>query len=146
MGEQVPLIDYLVLGSAPHLVARECTSCHARYFGRRNACANCFEDEFCSVELPTSGVVRSFTIVSQAAPGIPTPFVAAIIDLDGTSVRANLLNVEPDDEHVRLGMEVRLVTYSLGLDSNGVEAVGFAFEPVSPAPDQPEVRRSKESV
>lgn len=146
MGEQVPLIDYLVLGPDPHLVARECTSCGARYFDRRNACANCFEDEFRVVKLPTSGEVRSFTIVSQAAPGIPTPFVAAIIDLDGTSVRANVLNVEPDDEHVRLGMEVRLVTYSLGLDSNGVEAVGFGFEPVRPAPDQPEERRSKESV
>lgn len=146
MSEQVPLVEYLVLDPDPHLVARECTSCGARYFDRRNACANCFEDEFRLVELPTSGVVRSFTIVSQAAPGIPTPFVAAIIDLDGTSVQANVINVEPDDEHVRLGMEVRLATYSLGLDSNGVDAVGFGFEPVGPAPGQPEELRSKESV
>ena len=64
-----------------------------------------------------------------AAPGVPVPFVAAVVDCNGTSVRGNLINVDPDPEHVSLGMKVRLATYSLGLDDNGVEAVGFGFEP-----------------
>jgi hypothetical protein len=46
-------------------------------------------------------------------------------------VRTNLINVEPDDDHVSLGMKVRLATYSMGEDSNGVEAVGFGFEPIA---------------
>jgi uncharacterized OB-fold protein len=78
----------------------------------------------------TTGELRAFTIVSMAAPGIPVPFVAAIIDCDGTTVRANLLNVTPDPEHVALGMKVRLVTHSLGTDDDGVEAIGFGFEPL----------------
>jgi len=45
--------------------------------------------------------VRAFTIVTFAAPGIPTPFVASVIDCDGTQVRANLINVEPDPEQIR---------------------------------------------
>jgi uncharacterized OB-fold protein len=81
------------------------------------------------VSLPTQGIVRSFTIVSQAAPGIPVPFVAAVIDCEGTSVRGNLVNVPADPEHVRTGMTVRLVTSPIGTDSAGVEAVGFGFEP-----------------
>ena len=48
--------------------------------------------------------------MSFAAPGIPVPFVAALVDCEGTSVRANVINVEPDPEHVRLGMKVRLAT------------------------------------
>jgi hypothetical protein len=44
-------------------------------------------------------------------------------------VRANLINVEPDPEHVTLGMRVRLATQSVGTDSGGTEAVGFGFEP-----------------
>ena len=44
--------------------------------------------------------MRAFTIVSFAAPGIPVPFVAAVVDCDGTSVRGNIVNVEPDPEHV----------------------------------------------
>ena len=35
--------------------------------------------------------MRPFTIVSFAAPGIPVPFVAAVVDCDGTSVKANLV-------------------------------------------------------
>ena len=41
MADQVPLVDYLVLGDSPHLVASECVACGARYFDRRNACASC---------------------------------------------------------------------------------------------------------
>jgi len=127
---QVPLVDYLVLGDHPHLVAHECTNCGARYFDRRNACAGCFGTEFRDVDVATDGELRAFTIVSMAAPGIPVPFVAGVIDCDGTSVRANVVNTPPDPEHVTLGMKVRLTTVPVGTDSEGTEAVGFGFEPV----------------
>ena len=128
-GRQVPLVDYLVLGDDPHLVAHECTSCRARFFDRRNACANCSGTEFDTVKVSNSGVLRTFTIVSFAAPGVPVPFVAAVVDCGGTSVKANIINTEADPEHVELGMKVRLATYSIGTDEDGTEAIGFGFEP-----------------
>ena len=132
MSSQIPIVDYLVLDDgAPHLVAHECTSCGAHYFDRRNACASCSSTEFRAVDVPTDGVLRTFTIVSFAAPGIPVPFVAGVIDCGGTSVRANVINVDADPEHVSLGMKVRLATYSLGTDEAGTEAVGFGFEPAA---------------
>jgi uncharacterized protein len=131
VAEQVPLVDYLVLGDNPHLVANECTACGARFFDRRNACASCSGLAFTKVAVPTAGEVRSFTIVTFAAPGVPVPFTAAIIDCGGTSVRGNLINVEANPEHVSLGMKVKLATYVAGIDDNGVEAVGFGFEPVA---------------
>jgi uncharacterized OB-fold protein len=126
---RVPLVDYLLLEPEPHLLANECVKCSARYFDRRNACANCGGIEFTTVSIVTHGTVRTFTIVSLAAPGIDVPFVAAVVDCGGTSVRGNLINVAPDPEHVTLGMAVRLATYSMGLDEAGVEAIGFGFEP-----------------
>ena len=132
MSSQIPIVDYLVLDDgAPHLVAHECTNCGAHYFDRRNACANCSGTEFRSFDVPTEGVLRTFTIVSFAAPGIPVPFVAGVIDCGGTSVRANVINVDADPEHVTLGMKVRLATYSLGTDEAGTEAIGFGFEPAA---------------
>jgi uncharacterized protein len=127
---QIPLVDYLVLGDAPHLVANECVACGARFFDRRNACAACFASEFHKVAVPNDGEVRSFTIVSFAAPGVAVPFVAAVVDCHGTSVRANLVGVDPTPACVKLGMKVRLATYSLGTDVAGVEAMGFGFEPL----------------
>jgi uncharacterized protein len=126
---QVPLVDYLVLGDEPHLVAHECTACGARFFDRRNACASCSGTEFTTVPLATEGEVRAFTIVSFAAPGVPVPYVAALVDCGGTSVRANLVDVEPDADHVALGMPVRLTTFPIGTDEAGTEAVGFGFAP-----------------
>lgn len=128
--QQVPLVDYLVLGDNAHLEANECSSCKARFFDRRNACASCFSTQFTKTKISNAGIVRSFTIVTFAAPGVPVPFVAAIIDCDGTSVRANLINVEPTPEKVTLGMKVQLATYSLGTDDNGAEAIGFGYEPI----------------
>lgn len=129
-GGQVPLVDYLVLGDNPHLEATECAGCGARYFDRRNACASCFGTEFTTADIPNEGVLRSFTIVAHAAPGVQTPFVAGVVDCGGTSVRGNVINTPPDAEHVELGMNVRLATYSMGTDDNGVEAIGFGYEPV----------------
>ncbi|MDQ6696557.1 MAG: OB-fold domain-containing protein [Actinomycetota bacterium] len=130
MGSQLPLVDYLVLGDDPHLVAHECSACGARFFDRRNACAACGATEFADVDVATTGELRSFTIVSFAAPGVPVPFVAGLVDCDGTSVRGNVINVEPDPEHVKLGMKVKLATQPMGVDEQGVEAVAFGFEPV----------------
>jgi uncharacterized OB-fold protein len=127
--EQIPLVEYLVLDDEPHLEANECTGCGARYFDRRNACASCSGTSFGKVPVATTGEVRAFTIVSLAAPGIPVPFVAAVVDCDGTSVRGNLVHVDPDPEHVSVGMKVRLTTVALGPDEAGTVAVGFGFEP-----------------
>ena len=126
---QIPFVDYLVLGDEPHLVAQECTGCGARFFDRRNACASCFGTEFTAVDIAPEGVVRSFTIVTFAAPGVDVPFVASVVDCGGTSVKGNIINCPPDPEHVKLGMNVRLATYSMGADDHGVEALNFGFEP-----------------
>jgi uncharacterized protein len=133
MSKQIPLVDYLALGNDPHLVAHECTSCGARFFDRRNACASCFADNFRTVDVPTEGELQAYTIVAFAAPGVPVPFVAGVIDCAGTSVRGNVINTEPDPEHVKLGMKVKLATYVVGTDDEGTEAVGFGFEPIGGA-------------
>jgi uncharacterized OB-fold protein len=130
MAAAVPIVDYLVLGDEPHLVANECIACGARFFDRRNACASCSGTEFRPADVSTTGELKAFTIVAFAAPGVPVPFVAGLVDCEGTSVRANVINTEPDTEHVSLGMKVRLATYPVGTDDDGTEAIGFGFEPL----------------
>jgi uncharacterized OB-fold protein len=129
MAQQIPHVAYLELGDSPHLVANECTTCGARYFDRRNACAKCFNNDFKKAAISTDGILKSFTIVAFAAPGVPVPFVAGIIDCNGTSVRGNIVDCDPTPEKVSLGMKVRLTTFSLGTDEDGTEAIGFGFAP-----------------
>jgi uncharacterized OB-fold protein len=129
MAGQIPLVDYLVLGDQPHLVANECTACGARFFDRRNACASCSATEFKQVEIAREGELQTFTIVTFASPGVPVPFVAGVVDCDGTSVSGNVVNVDPDPAKVALGMKVKLTTFPIGTDDEGTEAIGFGFEP-----------------
>jgi uncharacterized OB-fold protein len=130
MTKQIPLVDYLVVGDVPHLRAHECETCAARFFDRRNACASCSGTSFRDVTVATTGELRAYTIVAFAAPGIPVPFVAGVVDCDGTSVRGNVINTPPDPEHITLGMKLKLATYVVGTDDDGTEAVGFGFEPM----------------
>ena len=131
MASQIPLVSYLAIDNgAPHLVANACDHCGARFLDRRNACARCGKDDFTVTSLATTGKVTSFTIVQRAAPGVKVPFVSAVIGLDdGASVQANIVDTEPDPDHVALGMPVKLTTYVAGTDDNGTEVVAFGFAP-----------------
>jgi len=131
MGKQIPIVDYLVLDEGePHLVAWEAADSGALYFDRRNADAKGGGTDFRRRPLATTGTVRSFTIVHRAVPGIPTPYVSAIVDLEGGgAVKANVVGCDPTPEAVTLGMPVRMTTFVAGTDDEGTEAVGFAFEP-----------------
>jgi uncharacterized protein len=133
MPTRVPVVSYLVLdGDKPHLVANVCSSCGAIYLERRNACARCGATGFSTAPLATRGIVTSFTIVHRAAPGVATPFVSATVKLEGGGVvTANVVDTEPDPDHVHLGMPVDLTTYFVGTDDDGTEAVAFGFAPAA---------------
>ena len=130
---QIPIVDYLAIDDGPpHLVAWESVDSGALYFDRRNADANQGGTEFKRRKLESTGKVRSFTIVHRTVPGVPAPYVSALVDLDGGGVvKGNLVGVPPDPEHVKLGMPVRMTTFVAGTDDDGTEAVAFAFEPAN---------------
>lgn len=132
MGKRIPLVDYLVLADGgPYLVANECGGCGALYFDRRNACARCAGTVFGERRVASSGTLRAFTVVHRAAPGVATPYVSAVVDLEGGGVvKANLVGVDPDPEGIGLGMPVELTTFVAGVDDEGTEAVAFGYRPV----------------
>ncbi len=128
--ERLPIVDYLKLGDDPHLLANECTTCGARYFDRRNACAKCGAVGFATVRVADRAVLTAFSIVHRAAPGIPVPYVSAIVQTDdGTSVRANLVGLD-DPMKAELGMSLGFTTYGCGTDDNGTECVAFGYAAV----------------
>ena len=128
---QVPLVDYLVLEPEPHLVAHECTSCGARFFDRRNACASCFGTEFRDRRRrhrrARCGRSRSCRSPRPASRCRSSP---AVVDCDGTSVRANVINIDARPRaRARRHEGPARDRRSVGTDSAGTEAIGFGFEP-----------------
>lgn len=106
---KVPLVKYLVLEDGePHLIANACNNCGAIWLDRRVACGNCGKTSFEQKKLSNFGTLRSFSIVHRAAPGVPTPYISCIVDLEGGGiVKSNLLELDPKPDAVKLGMPVR---------------------------------------
>jgi uncharacterized OB-fold protein len=130
MAQRVPYVGYLSLGDDPHLVANECSACGALFFDRRNACASCGRRDFTSRQLANNGVLRAFTIVHRASPGVRVPYVSAIVDLEGGGVvKANVVSIDPEPDNLTLGMKLKLTTFVVGTDAEGTEAIAFGYQP-----------------
>ncbi len=86
------------------------------------------------MKLSNNGKVYVFSVVHQSFPGIKTPYITAIVDMpEGVSVRANLLDVDPNDVQKEpqkyFDMPVEMTTYTAAKDREGHEVIAFAFKP-----------------
>ena len=100
-------------GEKPYLVGYRCKKCNAAYLGEgRVACSKCTADGHIEeIKLSDRGTLYVYSIVHQSVPGVPVPYVSAIVDLpEGVSVRCNLVDVEPDPAKLTFGMPVEMVT------------------------------------
>ena len=135
--QERPIVPFLVLpakeGEKPYLRGSKCKSCGAAYLGDRMACGKCSAvGEFEEIRFSDYGELHTFTIVYQTAPGIEVPFVAAIVDLpEGTSIRCNIVGIEPDPEKLvpLLGKRVEMYTEKVRTDNEGNDVIAFRFRP-----------------
>lgn len=129
-----PIVPFLRLPETgePHLVGHRCDACGAVYLGARIACSKCLgRGPFREIALSKRGTVWVWSIVHQSFPGVPVPYVVAVVDLpEGVAVRANLIEVEPTPEALRFGMPVEMVTGVSQQDRQGNDVVAFYFRPV----------------
>ncbi len=127
-----PIVPFLALGERPHLMGLRCQICGATYLrSGRVACAKCGEARrFDDIALSDQGTLWVYSIVHQSAPGIPVPYVAAIVDLpDKVSVRCTLVDVEPDPAKLPFGMKVKMITRKVRTDKEGRDVIAFFFTP-----------------
>jgi len=133
--KQIPIVPFLRVpddpSEKPHLWGSKCKQCGTVYLGARMACSKCFStDPMEEIKLSEKGELHVFSIVHQSAPGIPVPYVAAIVDLpEGVSVRCNIEGVEPDPKNLQFGMPVEMYTQVVHTDKEGNEIVAFKFRP-----------------
>ncbi len=127
----VPFLRLPENGGKPYLVAQKCSQCGALYLGSRLACSKCTATEpFNEIRLSDSGKLWVYSIVYQSAPGIPTPYIAGIVDLpEGVSVRCTIIDAEPDPHKIQVGMPVEMVTKKVREDKEGNDVIAFFFRP-----------------
>jgi uncharacterized OB-fold protein len=133
---QRPIVPYLVLpedpNETPYLLGSRCRACGAVYLGERRFCSKCSAvEQMETIRLSDEGEVYVWTIVHQSAPGIPVPYIAAIVDLpEGVSVRCNIEGVEPKPENMKFGMKVKMFTEKVREDKDGNAIIAYKFRPI----------------
>ena len=119
----------------PYLEGYKCGACGATFLGERAVCSKCgARDQMSAVKLPNKGSLYVYSIVHRSFPGIQVPYVSAVVDLeDGTAIKGNLIDVEPDPEKIEFGMPVEVVfADALGRkDKDGNSYLSYFFKPAS---------------
>lgn len=127
LAEPIAAVPYVVIDrdGDHHLVGSRCAQCGATLLGRRVACAACgANDGIAHIRLADTGRVRTCTVVNRSYPGVPVPFIAAVIDIDGGGViRGTLRGAIPADPVGEVGRPVRIAIE----DSGQRDACGRAF-------------------
>jgi uncharacterized OB-fold protein len=133
--ETRPLVPHLTLGETrdqDYLNGSRCKNCGTKYVGPRSYCGVCSSVEsFEPIRLGNEGEVYVWSIIHQSRPGIPTPYIAAIVDLpEGVSVMTNIEGIEAKPENVDFGMKVKMYTEKVSEDKQGNSYVAYKFKPI----------------
>lgn len=131
--DHVPALPHIIIDSGGHhgLAGMRCAACGAVVIGARLACPACgARGSSENIRLADHGVVRAHTVVHRSFPGVATPFVAVVVDLDGGgSVRGTLTDVDPLAE-LPVGMRVETVFREAGQhDREGRPFLCYFFVP-----------------
>lgn len=131
-----PVTDYVKLpaNGEPYLEGHKCGNCGTVFIGARHVCSKCFaRDKMEAVKLPNKGKLYSYTIVYRSFPGVEVPFVSAVVDIEGGgTVKGNLINIEPDPDQIKMGMDVDVVFKDAGrTDKQGNHYISYFFQPAA---------------
>ena len=103
---------YWEKAQAHELWLRRCNACGRAYFYPRDICPHCFSRDVTWERASGRGTVHAFGIVHRGpTPAFRdhTPYVVALVDLEeGPRIPTNLVDVQPDPDHVRVGMAVEV--------------------------------------
>ena len=131
----IPIVPFLRIpeDGSPYLQGCKCGACGQIFLGDdRMVCSACSaRNQMQPMRLADRGELYVFSIIYRSFPGVETPFISAVVDLEGGgSVKGTLKNIAPDPDEIKLGMPVQ-VKYEIAArkDREGNEYMTFYFEP-----------------
>jgi hypothetical protein len=130
----LPAVPFLKIpdDGEPYLEGCRCDACGETFLGDRQNCGACgTRGKMTTVRLADTGKLYNFTVVHRNFPGVPVPFISAIVDLDGGgTVKGNLIEFPPSPEAIKFDMPVRLVFKDAGRkDKDGAAYLAYFFTP-----------------
>jgi uncharacterized OB-fold protein len=114
----------------------KCSNCGVVLLDRSRGCPNCAAvGTLDAMTLAPTGKLYTYTIVYRSYPGVVTPFVSAVVALDGGGfIKGNLVGVDPVPEALPFDMPVRVEFERIKpVDGEPVHLLRYVFVPTTPA-------------
>lgn len=130
----LPVVPFLKIPEQgdPYLEGQVCGSCGAIFLGPRENCSKCgARGQLAPKRLSGQGELYVYSIVHRSFPGIETPYVSCVVDLEGGgTVKGNLVGIDPDPAKIKMGMPVETVfRIAPRKDGEGNEYLTYYFQP-----------------
>jgi uncharacterized OB-fold protein len=134
-GKRIPVIKSLKLntdGTKGVFVGRQCRECEEYFLGTPKFCLNCSSDDLEPVELGTEGILKTYTVIYTPPTGWQgsVPYILGSVELpEGVEILTEVIDCSQGS--INIGMKLRIVLVSGGLDVNGNEIMVHKWKPVS---------------
>ena len=132
----LPVVSFVKIpdDGAPYMEGFRCEKCREVFLADHPSCANCYARGSLKAErLADTGKLYNFTVVHRNFPGVPVPFISAIVDLDGGgTIKGNLIDIVPSPEAIKFDMPVKVVFADAGRkDKDGNSYLAYFFKPAA---------------
>ena len=130
----LPVVSFLKIPDQgkPYLEGQRCKGCKAVFLGVRDVCASCGARNQVEHIVPgDTGGLCVDPITYRACAGNETPFISAVVDLEGGgTVKGNLIGIDADPKKIKMGMPVEVVYKTAPRkDREGNEYLTYYFQP-----------------
>lgn len=117
-------------GEETSLIGSRCNLCKKTFYPPRTICPFCFQEDITEqVSLSRRGKLETYSVVRQAGPRYPVPYIVAYIALpEGLRVFAQVTECRPED--LKIGMEMEMILQELRVDEKGDQLIGYKFRPI----------------
>ncbi len=114
----------------PALIASKCESCDSVFFPKKKVCPECFEGHLHQVLLSKHGKLHTYALSVMGPAELEKPYVMGFIDLpEGIRLYSLIIDCEPWDEVLKIGMEMELAVGRIRTDQHGNDIMGYMFKP-----------------
>ena len=133
---QRPAVPHICIpiDEPPFLQGVRCAACQEVFVGMRENCAKCgSRGQMAELRLSERGTVHTYSVVYRSFPGVRTPFVSAIVALEGGgNVQATIVGVPTGASAQLFGLKVEIAFVPSGqFDRSGAAFLAYHFKPAS---------------
>jgi len=114
------------------LLGSKCEACDKVFFPKKLVCPDCFDGKLTEIPLSRNGRLHTYAQAIMGPANLKKPYIMGFVDLpEKIKLYSLIVDCEPWNEVLKIGMDVELVVRKFGTDRHGNEIISYMFRPTT---------------